>query len=80
MLHKGYVYSLARRRNETFYGGWHPTDFAKRVEERRQKLVDGVTEQYGMTILVSYERGEDRRDAVIRERQVTAWKRRWKTA
>jgi len=79
MPKKGYVYILASRRNGTLYVGV-TSDLVKRIEEHKQKLVDGFTKKYEITRLVYYEAFEDIRDAVIRERQIKEWKRKWKTA
>jgi len=42
-------------------------------------LVDGFTKKYGITTLVYFETFENIRDAIIRERQIKEWKRKWKT-
>ena len=78
MQKKGYVYILASTTNGTLYVGV-TSDLAKRVEEHRQKLVHGFTKKYEISMLVYYEFFEDIRDAVIRERQIKEWKRKWKT-
>ena len=77
MPKKGYVYILASRRNGTLYVGV-TSDLIKRIEEHRQKLVDGFTKKYEITSLVYYETFEDIRNAIIRERQIKEWKRKWK--
>ena len=78
MLKKGYLYILASRRNGTLYVGV-TSDLVKRIEEHKQKLVDGFTKKYGITTLVYFETFENIRDAIIRERQIKEWKRKWKT-
>ena len=78
MAKKGYVYILASRRNGTLYVGV-TSDLIKRIEEHRQKRVDGFTKKYEITTLVYFETFEDIRDAVIREREIKEWKRKWKT-
>ena len=78
MAKKGYVYIHASRRNGTLYVGV-TSDLIKRIEEHRQKLVDGFTKKYEITTLVYFATFEDIRDAVIRERQIKEWKRKWKT-
>jgi putative endonuclease len=42
-------------------------------------LVEGFTKKYEVTDLVYYEAFEEIRDAIVRERQVKEWKRKWKT-
>ncbi len=78
MLKKGYLYILASRRNGTLYVGV-TSDLVKRIEEHRQKLVDGFTKKYEVINLVYFETFEDIRDAIIRERQIKEWRRKWKT-
>ena len=51
----------------------------KRVEQHRQKLVEGFTKKYEVTRLVYFEAFEDIEGAIIRERQIKEWKRKWKT-
>ena len=73
MSKKGYLYILASRRNGTLYVGV-TSDLVKRIEEHRQKLVEGFTKKYEITHLVYFETFEDIREAIIRERQIKEWK------
>ena len=78
MPKKGYLYILASQRNGTLYVGV-TSALVKRIAEHRQKLVEGFTKKYEVTNLVYFETFEDIRDAIIRERQIKEWKRKWKT-
>lgn len=78
MPKKGYLYILASRRNGTLYVGV-TSDLVKRIGEHRQKLVEGFTKKYEVTTLVYYEAFEEIRAAIVRERQIKEWKRKWKT-
>ena len=78
MLKKGYLYILASRRNGTLYVGV-TSDLVKRIGEHRKKLVEGFTKKYEVTNLVYYEAFEEIRAAIVRERQIKEWKRKWKT-
>jgi len=78
MPKKGYLYIIASRRNGILYVGV-TSDLVKRIEEHRQKLVDGFTKRYNVTKLVYFEIFEDIKDAVARERHIEEWKRKWKT-
>lgn len=78
MAKKGYLYILASRRNGTLYVGV-TSDLVKRVEEHKQKLVEGFTKRYNVTRLVYFEMFEDIREAIARERHIKDWKRSWKT-
>ena len=55
------------------------SDLVRRIAEHKQKLVDGFTKKYGVTNLVYFETFENIEDAIIRERQIKEWKRKWKT-
>ena len=78
MSKKGYLYILASSRNGTLYIG-ATSNLVKRIEEHRQKLVDGFTKRYGVAKLVHFEIFEDIKDAIARERHLKKWERKWKT-
>ena len=78
MPKKGYLYILASRRNGTLYVGV-TSDLVKRIGEHRQKLVEGFTKKYEVINLVYYEAFEEITAAIVRERQIKEWKRKWKT-
>lgn len=73
----GYVYILASKRNGTLYIGV-TNDIARRVYEHRSGLLPGFTRTYGVHRLVWYERYEDIRDAIAREKAMKKWRRAWK--
>jgi len=72
-----YVYILASKRNGTLYVGV-TGDLLKRVRQHRLGLVPGFTKRYGVRMLVWFERHEDAREAILREKRTKEWKRRWK--
>ncbi|MDA8091468.1 MAG: GIY-YIG nuclease family protein [Nitrospiraceae bacterium] len=78
MSKKGYLYILASGRNGTLYIG-STSNLVKRIEEHRQKLVDGFTKRYDIAKLVYFEIFEDIKDAIVRERHLKKWERKWKT-
>ncbi|WP_425349676.1 GIY-YIG nuclease family protein [Pseudorhodoplanes sinuspersici] len=49
-----------------------------RVWQHLEGVVPGFTKQYGIKILVWYEIHESREAAIVRERQIKKWNRRWK--
>ena len=72
-----YVYMLARRRNGTLYTGM--TDhLVARIWQHRQGVVPGFTKEYGVKTLVWFEQHETRASALLRERQIKKWNRKWK--
>ncbi len=71
------VYMLASKRNGTLYAGV-TSDLLKRVWEHKNDLVDGFTKKYRIHDLVWFEVHEDMHAAIIREKNIKAWKRAWK--
>ncbi len=54
------------------------SNLSKRVYEHKNKLIDGFTKKYNITLLVYYEKFETRIEAFHREKQLKKWKRKWK--
>ena len=71
------VYILASRKNGTLYTGV-TSDLAKRLWEHKNNVVEGFTKRYGVHILVWYELHETMESAIMREKVIKGWKRRWK--
>ncbi len=71
------VYMLASKRNGTLYAGV-TSDLLKRVWEHKNDLIDGFTKKYRIHDLVWFEVHEDMHAAIIREKNIKAWKRAWK--
>jgi putative endonuclease len=72
-----FVYILANRRNGTLYIGM-TDDLVARVWQHQAGLVPGFTKTYGVKTLDWYEVHETREAAILRERQLKKWNRRWK--
>ena len=71
------VYILASKRNGTLYTGV-TSDLLKRVWEHKNSMVDGFTKRYKVHLLVWYELHESIEFAIIREKRLKNWKRKWK--
>ena len=71
------VYIMASQRNGTLYTGV-TSDLVRRVSEHRLGVVKGFTKQYGVKTLVWYESMNDINAAIQREKNIKAWKRKWK--
>ena len=71
------VYMLASKRNGTLYIGV-TSDLIKRIWEHKNDMVDGFTYRYHVHRLVWYELHENMESAIIREKQLKNWKRKWK--
>lgn len=72
-----YVYILASRRNGTLYVGV-TNDLIRRVHEHRNDFVKGFTSKYRVHRLVYFEQCEDFDSALLREKQIKKWQRKWK--
>jgi putative endonuclease len=68
---------MTNRRNGTPYLGV-TANLAARAWQHREGVVEGFTKRYGLTRLVWYERFEDIRDALQREKTMKHWRRAWK--
>jgi putative endonuclease len=71
------VYLLASRPNGVLYAGV-TSALAQRVSLHKQKLIEGFTKRYGVTLLVYYEMHDTMDAAIRRESQIKKWKRAWK--
>ena len=71
------VYLLASGRNGTLYAGV-TSNLVQRTWQHREHLVDGFSKAHGVTWLVWYEMHEAMESAIVREKQIKAWKRAWK--
>jgi putative endonuclease len=70
----GWVYIMTNRPNGMLYTGV-TSDLSRRAWEHREGLIDGFTKSDGLKRLVWYERYEDIRDAIQRERNMKRWPR-----
>jgi putative endonuclease len=72
-----YTYILASKRNGTLYIGV-TADLIKRVYKHKNNLIEGFTKKYGVHRLVYYETFENIENAIMREKQLKRWNRKWK--
>ena len=72
-----YVYIMASRTRVLYVG--MTNDLQRRVEQHKQKLVEGFTQRYNVTRLVYYEATNDVHAAIAREKQIKGWRRSKKT-
>jgi putative endonuclease len=76
-MRSGFVYIMTNKRNGILYVGV-TNDLTRRAYEHREGLIEGFTKRYGLKRLVYYERHEDMRDAIQREKAIKHWSRAWK--
>lgn len=72
-----YVYILTSQRNGTLYTGV-ANGLKRRVWEHKHDLVKGFTREYGVHTLVYYEESSDIEEAILREKKLKRWRRKWK--
>ena len=72
-----YVYIIASKRNGTLYTGV-TNDLKKRVYEHKNDLVKGFTKKYKIHKLVYFELHKDINYAIMREKRIKKWNRKWK--
>ena len=75
--HQYFVYILASHRNGTLYVGV-TSDLVRRVQEHREGLVPGFTKRYAVKLLVYFEAHRDISEAILREKRIKRWRRKWK--
>jgi putative endonuclease len=72
-----YVYILASRRNGTLYTGM-TDNLVTRTWQHREGIAPGFTKEHGIKLLVWFEIHDTREAALLRERQIKKWNRKWK--
>ena len=68
---------MTDRPNGTLYTGV-TNDIVRRTYEHRTGTIAGFTKRYGLHHLVYFERHEDIRSAIQREKNIKGWPRAWK--
>ena len=71
------VYILTNERNGTLYTGV-TSDLPRRIWEHKTKVAKGFTEKYGLDKLVWYEMHLTMESAILKEKIVKRWKRKYK--
>jgi putative endonuclease len=71
------TYILASGRNGTLYIGV-TSDLPRRIWQHQNDLVAGFSKEHKVHSLVYYEIHADMEAAILREKQLKKWKRRWK--
>jgi len=75
--HNYYVYIMASRPYGTLYTGV-TNDVAHRSAQHRGGQIPGFTKRYKVNRLVWFERFDDIRLAIQREKSIKRWPRQWK--
>ena len=72
-----YVYIMTNQICSVLYVGV-TNDLVKRIYEHKRKMVDGFTKKYNIDKLVYYEEYSDIIEAITREKQIKAGRRKMK--
>ena len=68
---------LASQRNGTLYIGV-TSDLVQRIWQHKNGVIDGFTKRYKVHLLVWYEGHETMESAILREKALKEWRRKWK--
>ena len=71
------IYILASNRNGTLYIGV-TSDLVQRIWQHRNDAIEGFSKRYGAHALVHFELHTTMEEAILREKQLKKWERRWK--
>ena len=72
-----YIYIITNKPHGVLYIGV-TNNLLNRINQHRQKILDGFSKKYNLTRLVYYEIFDDIEVAISREKQLKKWKRQWK--
>jgi putative endonuclease len=70
-------YIMASKKHGTLYIGM-TNDLQRRLLEHKHDLIDGFTIRYQAHTLVYFEQTNDVYSAIVREKQLKKWYRKWK--
>jgi len=71
------VYILASKRNGTLYTGV-TSNLTQRIWQHRNEVVEGFSEEHQTHLLVYFELHVGMEEAILREKQIKKWERKWK--
>jgi putative endonuclease len=72
-----YVYILASKRNGTLYAGM-TGELRARTQDHKYRTKGQFTSEYKVHKLVYFEKCPNKQTAMMREKQLKHWNRRWK--
>ncbi len=77
IMKEGYVYILTNKNRTVLYTGV-TNNIWRRVLEHKSGLGSVFTKKYNLSYLMYYEEFNSIGDAIVREKQVKNWHRKWK--
>ncbi|MGA7159190.1 MAG: GIY-YIG nuclease family protein [Acidobacteriaceae bacterium] len=74
----GYTYIMGSRSGTLYIGV--TSEFDARIQQHKNGIYEGFSNTYGCTRLLYYEKYDDIRTAIAREKQLKGWRRQKKLA
>ena len=71
------VYIITNKRNGTLYVGV-TSDLVKRIWQHKEGQIEGFSKKHGLKLLAYYELHGEMSEAILREKRLKDWKRKWK--
>jgi putative endonuclease len=71
------IYIISNIHNTTLYIGV-TSNLPERIYKHKEKLIKGFSSKYNLTKLVYFEIYEDMENAILREKRLKEWHRKWK--
>jgi len=75
MVKQYYVYIITNKLNKVLYTGV-TNDLKRRIQEHKNKIIQGFTKRYNVDKLVYYEDTENIESAILREKQIKGGSRK----
>jgi putative endonuclease len=73
----GYIYILTNPKNTVLYIGV-TSNLPQRIWQHKSKLINGFSKRYNLIKLIYFEEYTSIEDAIIIEKRMKKWKRKWK--
>lgn len=73
-----WVYIITNSRSDTVLYIGITNNLVRRIEEHRNKIVEGFSKKYYLQNLIYFEQYSDINQALEREKQLKRWHRQWK--
>ena len=71
------IYIISNLHNTVLYIGV-TSNLVQRIYQHKEKLVEGFSKQYNLSKLVYFELYDDMEVAILREKELKRWQRKWK--
>lgn len=77
MANTFWIYMMTNKRRTTLYTGM-TNDLPRRIDQHRKGEGGKFTSTYNLQHLVHYEEFGNPREAIVREKRIKSWSRKWK--